>query len=137
MMFQARILYALLNDSFDLFCSISYAVRPACTHLSFYEGGKKIFTGYTKYIRRLGRQYTHSMCAHPKTTSAGRACCNMTQAIEDRSDLNYKFEYYGEVVTAETNAEICEADDGFVCKPPRISTIFRRNPKYPEIDQVR
>ena len=36
-------------------------IRQPCTHLSFYDGGKKVITGFTNQISKIGRKYTVSL----------------------------------------------------------------------------
>ena len=73
------------------------------------------------------------MCANPKTAVAARSCCGMV--ITDRAELNHKFEYHGEVVTAETNEVQCIADGGQVCDPATLKAdnpLVVTRPKYSE-----
>ena len=74
------------------------------------------------------------MCANPKTAVAARSCCGIV--IADRAELNYKFEYHGEIVTAETNEAQCIADGGYVCDPTTLKAdnpIVDARPKYSEL----
>ena len=74
------------------------------------------------------------MCANPKTAVAARSCCGIV--VADRAELNYKFEYHGEIVTAETNEAQCIADGGYVCDPTTLKAdnpIVDARPKYSEL----
>ena len=44
-------------------------IRQPCVDLSFFENPKKVITGYSPWIRRVGRRHTHAMCANPRSVS--------------------------------------------------------------------
>ncbi|KAL7554934.1 hypothetical protein ACHAWF_018496 [Thalassiosira exigua] len=90
-------------------------IRQPCVQLSFYENPKKVITGFSPWIRQVGRRHTHAMCADPRTAVAARACCDV--AANSRAEYNYDFEYHGERVKLSTNLDQCMADNGTVCDP--------------------
>jgi hypothetical protein len=44
-------------------------IRQPCVDLSFYDNPKKVITGYSPWVRRVGRRHTHAMCANPRSVS--------------------------------------------------------------------
>jgi hypothetical protein len=44
-------------------------IRQPCVDLSFYKNPKKVITGYSPWMRRVGRRHTHAMCADPRSVS--------------------------------------------------------------------
>ena len=96
-------------------------VRRPCVDLSFYPNPKKVITGYAPWVRFVGRQHTHAMCANPRLPDASRACCN--KGPNRRSEFNFDIEYHGERVRLETIVEQCAAvqvdhnTTGTVCDP--------------------
>ena len=44
-------------------------IRQPCVDLSFYKNPKKVVTGYSPFIVKVGRRHTHSMCADPRSVS--------------------------------------------------------------------
>jgi hypothetical protein len=95
-------------------------LRQPCVQLAFYEGGKKVFTGWDQNM---------NMCAHPKMPVAAPACCRDTIYDENRPNLDtsswgYRTcEYSGERVTFDSATERCEAlsADSYQCDPSRMS----------------
>ena len=49
-------------------------IRQPCVDLSFYPNPKKAVTGYSPWIRRVGRRHTHAMCADPRSVSEFLLC---------------------------------------------------------------
>ena len=99
-------------------------VRRPCVDLSFYPNPKKVITGYAPWVRYVGRQHTHAMCADPRLPLASRSCCN--EGTTRRSEFNFELEYHGERVRQETILEQCAAvqidhnTTGTVCDPVAI-----------------
>eukprot|EP00804_Cyclotella_cryptica_P005395 CCRYP_017085-RA/>CCRYP_017085-RA protein AED:0.06 eAED:0.06 QI:162/1/1/1/1/0.96/28/3961/2317 len=92
-------------------------IRQPCVHMFFYEDAKKVVSGI-RQVSNLGSQYTHTMCANPKTAAAARSCCDAEG--NKIATYNYKFEYHGERLTAATNEEQCVADGMSVCDPTKL-----------------
>ena len=96
-------------------------VRRPCVDLSFYPNAKKVITGYAPWVRFVGRQHTHAMCADPRLPVASRSCC--TKGPNKRTEFNFDIEYHGEKVQLETIVEQCgalqvdENTTGTVCDP--------------------
>ena len=113
-----------------------YARRP-CVDLSFYANPKKVITGYAPWVRRIGRQHTHAMCADPRLPLASRSCCN--EGSTRRSEFNFELEYHGERVRLDTVQEQCgalqldENTSASVCDPIAIKAdnpIVNSRPLY-------
>jgi len=111
-------------------------IRQPCVGLSFYDNPKKVITGFSPWVRQVGRMHTHAMCADPRTAVAARSCCGVSSS--DRALYNYDFEYHGERVALATNLDQCIADSGTVCDPrsmiadnPLVNTRPVYNYPYP------
>lgn len=52
-------------------------VRQPCVDLSFFPNSKKVITGFSSWVRNVGRRHTHAMCADPRQSVAARSCCDL------------------------------------------------------------